>query len=106
MRAEEYRGAVIQGFTNQRMEYLLNQGIQAAGGFVEHQEFRLVHKGLQQSELLLVAFGELPGLAIEVKVQPLGEFDDVPLLNGSADGCEVLQHAPARGPVFQMQFAG
>src|SRR4029453_2463231 len=87
------------------MELLLDQGIQATGWFIEHQELRAVHERLQEAELLLVPFGELGGLPVQIQIQPLCQLVDIFGLYRAADGRKVFKHASARGSVLQVEFA-
>ena len=66
------RPAVLR-LGHQLQELALDQGIQAAGGLIQDQQVRVMHKGLHQSQLLPVALGQRPHRAGQVKAKPFGE---------------------------------
>jgi hypothetical protein len=90
---------------DQGEERLLDERVQALGGFIEDEQVGLVHERLDQAELLLVAVGELADPPVEVDREPIGEAGDPPRVDASAEGTERLEVLPARQPLVEPEFA-
>src|SRR5205814_6861505 len=65
---EEDRAALALGLTDDLVERLLDQRIEARGGLVEDQQVRPMLESDDQPDLLLVALRVLPELARQVDV--------------------------------------
>ena len=85
----------MPGLPDHAVEFLLHQRVQAAGGLVQDQQFRLVHKRLHQAEFLLVALGELAGMPVQVQAQAFRERIDPAGRDRPADGLVMRQQCPA-----------
>ena len=94
------------GLADHGKEFLLDEGVQPARRFVQHQQFGIMHEGLDEPQLLLVALGELAGVPAQVQAQPFGQGIDPAGPDGSADGRVVRQQLAAGDPPLQEQFAG
>ena len=78
---------------------------QTGGGLVEDQEVRLVHEGLQQADLLPIAFRQRLHAPVELDVEALGELFGKPDPREPAEPGEVRQVLPRGEPVVQAEVA-
>ena len=74
MRGEKDGLAAVTGFAHQPKDFLLHKRVEAARGFVEHEQLGLVHERLHDAELLLVALRQLSYRAVQVKPKPFGQL--------------------------------
>ena len=106
VRAEKDRCTIGLGLAEQHPHFLLHEGVEAAGGLVEQEEFRAVHKRLDESDLLLVTFREVLDGPVEVEAEAFGQgVGDVPIHRATPQRAEVAQYAAAGQIVFEMEFA-
>ena len=85
MRTKEDCLPVGLGLADHGEEFLLDEWVQPAGRFIQHQQLGIMHKCLDESQLLLVSLGELAGVAVQVQAQPLRQGIDPARPDGSAD---------------------
>lgn len=105
MGAEQHSAPRGPGLAHQFQELPLHQRVQAAGGFIQDQQFRVMHEGLHQSELLPVPFGQGPHGPGQIQAQPLSELVNTGCGNRGADLREVLQQGPAPHPPADPEVA-
>jgi len=72
MGGQEHGAAVVDGLPDQVAELLLDQRVEPERGFVEDDQLRAVHEGLDEGHLLLVPVRQVLVLAVELKPEPLG----------------------------------
>jgi hypothetical protein len=58
-------------------ELVLYQRVEAHRRFVEDQQVRLMHEGLDEPDLLFVAVREIGEPQAEIEVEPFGEGADI-----------------------------
>ena len=87
-------------------ELVLHQRIEAGGGLVEDQQFRPVHEGQHDADLLPVAFGERAHGAVQDDVEPFDEVvEEGAVAHAAHAGCELDVRA-ARQALVQRQLPG
>src|SRR4029077_3399018 len=87
------------------VELLLVQRVEAAGGLVEDQHTRLVHEGLDEHDLALVAGRVLAKLATRVQVEAIDQRFEVRPVHTAAKVGEVLEDLPAGQVVVERRLA-
>src|SRR6478672_5279285 len=64
---------VCRGLAQQRAELLLQQRVETAGRLVKYEYLRTVHERLDETELLAIAFRQLPNRSIQHRTEPLAQ---------------------------------
>ncbi len=106
VRREEDGLAPVARFVDHAVELALHERVEPAGGLVEDQQLGLVHEGLDQAELALVAGREVAGAAREVEVEALGERLDLRRRDAAAQVAPVAQGLLAGQPRVERVLAG
>ena len=85
---------------------MLHERIQASGRLVEHQQLGRPQEGQQKSELAPVARRQLPVLAVQIDLQPLGQLVPAARIVATAKPPQRLHHLRAGRLVGQPQLPG
>src|SRR5699024_6037074 len=104
-RAEENGLVPALGFTDHGQEFLLQERIQPAGGFVQYEQFGPVHESLDEADFLLVAFGQPVDRPVQVQVEPFSQPVDGAAAYRAADSGEVLEDGAATAAAHGAEFA-
>ena len=91
MRAEEHRLAARAGFADATTKLALHQGIQAAGRFVEHEQWRPGGERGNERDLLPVAAGIRFAGSVEVEIETVDQLRTIRDVQAGPDVAEQLE---------------
>src|SRR6266851_4300161 len=106
VRREEHRAALFASLADHAVELLLVERVEAAGRFFEDQQSRLVHEGLDEHDLALVAGRVLAKFPGGVKVHPLDETLQVWAVDAAPQVGEVLEDLTSGQVAVEGRLAG
>src|ERR1700674_3017266 len=95
VRGEEHGGSLGACLGHHAVELLLVQRVEAAGRLVEDEHARLVHEGLDDHDLALVAGRVLAKLTARVEVEALDQLLEIRLVDAPAQVREILEDLAA-----------
>src|SRR5665647_893176 len=95
---QEDGGARRDRLLDERPELPLHERVETQGRFVEDEQVRLVHEGLHQADLLLVAVREVGELPAQVEVEPVGEGPDAAGFDAAAQPGQQPDHVAGARP--------
>ncbi len=95
MRGEKDCASIVAHFFDHAVKLLLVERVQAISRLIQDEQARAVHKGLNDSELALIAGGILAELAAGIKVQPGDQLLEIGLIDAPAQVPEVFENLPA-----------
>ncbi len=78
MGGEEDGPSLFLRLLHHPVELLLHQRVEPAGRFVEDQQLRMMHEGLDEPHLLFVAAGQIADGSLQVELQPLRQLSRLP----------------------------
>ena len=106
VRGHEHGLPVVAGLLDEFHELLLQERVQPTGRFVEYEQVRCVHEGLDEADLLPVAFGQGADAVGQIEIESVGERVDPGDRYAAAELAEVGEQLAAGLVAVDDEVAG